>query len=414
MTWTIMHDDVTIQINMLGCFAVFSGGSPVTLGRNTGAKFLSFLQMLILAGEQGVSRQEVEDALFAGDDLSDVANSVNNLIYQSRKQLARSGLGEYARIRKTKLRYFLESESQVETDTGQFLRAAAVPASLPEDAADDIERAWRAAVDCYTGDLLPATKDNAWIDEQRKALREIYRTAVDTLAGIYRARGNSKALIDLYTHAAGITEDTDAGLQTALILSLIDSGDTHTALHIYDRTLRTWQQSSGGRIPDRLEECARRLSAASGGESVSLKDKLFDIVRVDAGESTEDQDGAFYCNYPSFIDALKLHRRTLGRNPHPVTLMFLTLVDYEGKPLTMKKKQEYYSLEFKEAIRSALRTGDSFTRHDETGFLVLLPGADEENAVSIYDRISRRFKEKAGSNVAVRYRMISLSDPQLL
>ena len=72
-------------------------------------------------------------------------------------------------------------------------------------------------------------------------------------------------------------------------------------------------------------------------------------------------------------------------------------------------KRKRYSEELESSIRVALRVGDSFTRHDESGFLVLLPGADEENAVAIYDRITRMFRSTAGTTAGLRYRKLDLS-----
>lgn len=398
-----MSEQGMIQIDMLGGFGVTYGGKDVTPGRNAGAKFLSFLQMLLLSLSDGLSREDVVHTLFADADVANISNSLNNLVYQTRKQLERAGLPADTTIRKKKDRYYLVSAVPVSTDVDLFLQS--IPA--PEKASEDT---LRQTLSLYSGDLLPGTKGIEWIDERRVSLADAYKQAIADLAQIYRKKGDARKLTELYAQAVQITSDEEALLDAALIRSLIDIGDTHAAFRHYDRTLRSFQSRGRGRIPEALEECARLLSlTGNSADPVNLRSSLRDVVDIDAEETEAEKNGAFYCNYPSFIDAVKLLRRNLPRDHRPATLMLLTLVDYEGKPLSMKRKQEQYSRELHLAIHSALRIGDSFTRHDEISFLVLLPGADEDNAVTIYNRIARKLKEKAGSNTAVRYRMLSLN-----
>ncbi|MCR5675179.1 MAG: hypothetical protein K6G16_05645 [Lachnospiraceae bacterium] len=395
-----MSDQRVLEIHMLRDFAVVFDGRTVALGKNTGAKFLSFLQMLILAGDQGASREEIIDSLFAGEDLANITNSLNNLVYQSRRQLQRSALPEDTGIRKEKNRYFFSSSLPVVTDVRLFNEAA-------RDAHD--EDGLKAAFSLYHGDLLPSVTGNAGITELRNALRKDYKAVVAGLSAILIKKRDPAGLTALYNEAMQTTISEDGDLEAGLISALLDAGDAHAALKHYNKALRRYQSQGIGSIPDRLEACAPRLLAVGAAEQgSSLKTQLLDVMAT-ANEKTAEWDGAFYCNYPSFIDAVKLQRRNLPRDPRPVTLMLLTLVDYEGKPLRMERKQILYSGELQDAIRGALRIGDSFTRHDETGFLILLPGADEENAVAIYSRIARKLKEKAGSNAAVRYRMLSLN-----
>lgn len=392
-----------LYVEMLGDFGLSLSGQPVSLGRNAGAKFTSFLQMLILSGDNGLPRQDVVDALFTDENLANVTNSLNNLVYQLRLQLKKAKPSIPCSINKVKNLYYWQSDLPLRTDIQAFSQALSAAGDDPE--------ALTKALTLYRGDLLPGVQGNPVVDAERERLRNAYLAAVARLTARYEEAKDSEALLALYSNAMHATASVDGDLETSLILALLAAGDSRAALRQYDKALRFYQSQGRGHIPERLLACAPKLTAAgASAEPTSLQNQLLDVVKVDARESTEEQDGAFYCNYPSFIDAVKLRRRNLPRDPRPVTLMLLTLVDYEGKALRMEKKQIFYSGELSTAIRSALRVGDSYTRHNETSFLVLLPNADEENAVTIFTRISKRFKESAGSNAAVRYRMLSLND----
>ena len=396
-----------LRIEMLGDFVVYYGGTTVSVGKNAGAKFKSLLQMLVLAKDKGVTREEIIDSLYEADDMANVGNSLNNLIYQARGHIGRSKLPEGCEIIKSAGKYYWKSEIPTVTDVDMFIEALE-RASDSENTAE-CEKALAEALAIYKGDLLPTTTES-WAEQMRVALRDHFLRAVHDMADILREKKDTSSLVKLYSEAYSVCNgDPEAVLSSSLINALIDTGDTASALRQYDKAVRRFQSQGRGHIPEKLEACASRLSFDQDHiSSADLQSELLHIARTEASEDTPP-DGAFYCNYPSFIDAVKLVRRNNPRDKRPATLMLVTLVDYAGRPMKSEVKRKRYSEELEQAIRVALRVGDSFTRHDESGFLVLLPGADEENAAAIYDRITRVFRASAGTNAGLRYRKLDLS-----
>jgi len=402
-----------LKINMLGGFTVTMDGKRVFIGKNAGAKFLRFLQLLAISGPAGSPREEIVENVFAGDALANVSNSFNNLVYQTRKQLQASNLPIPLSIRKENERYYLDSPCPILLDAEEFRTAAVNALAAAEQQDPDAAIRLRAALTLYTGDLLPDVSDAASLIRERDRYRSLFVRAVESLAGLLGEEGQSDALISLYESALRVTADEDGEISASLILALIAIGDTKSALKHYNKAVHHFQSQGKGRIPDRLEACASRLSeTAELNGTFDLREELLDVVNTDAVESADETDGAFYCNYPSFIDTVKLYRRNLSRDERPVTLMLMTLADYEGKPIRMEKKREAFAGDLSAAIHESLRVGDIYTRHDESGFLVLLPAADEQNAIAISERIGRKLKEKAGSGATLRYRMLALSDLQ--
>ncbi|MCR5094049.1 MAG: bacterial transcriptional activator domain-containing protein [Lachnospiraceae bacterium] len=391
-----------LYIQMLGDYALSLDGAQVSLGKNAGAKFLGFLQMLWLAGDSGLSREEVHEALFQNVEFASLTNSMNNLVYQSRKQLALAKLQNAVSIDRRKDRYYWKALVPTSTDLQEFLDAA-------DKAADD-EDSLMAALSLYPGYLLPGTRGIQWIDEKREEIRRIWYGLVSSLSAIYRDKQDSTSLIRLHSQAAELDMRGTGRTEADLIMALLHAGDRKEALRQYNKALRFYRVHEKGNIPEPLEECAAHLSGDDLEENpLALKKQLLDVMSTDVAEAPERANGAFYCNYPSFIDTIRLLRRNLIREKKPATLMIVALLDYEGKPIRMKKKQLMYSAILEEAVRSVLRIGDSFTQNGPVEFLVLLPGADEENAAMIFDRIQRRLKEKAGTNASLSYRMLALS-----
>ena len=408
-----MDGENKLQINMLGEFIVTMDGERVSIGKNAGTKFLRFLQLLLLSGHNGVPREEIVEAVFVGDTLANVSNSFNNLVYQTRKQLAASNLPVPLEIRKENERYYLEAPCPIVLEAETFRDAAEDALAAAEQHTPDAEIRLRAALTLYTGDLLPDVTEVACLIRERDRYRSLFVRAVKCLAGLLSEEGQGDTLTALYEGALRVTSDEGGEISSSLIQALIAIGDTRSALKHYNKAVHAFQSQGKGRIPDRLEACAAKLSeTAELAGSIDLREELLDVVNTDAVESDDEKDGAFYCNYPSFIDTVKLYRRNLSRDDRPVTLMLMTLADYEGKPIRMEKKREVFAGDLSAAIHESLRVGDIFTRHDETGFLVLLPAADEQNAIMISERIGRRLKEKAGTGATLRYRMLALSDLQ--
>ncbi len=406
-----MNGENALHISMLGDFTVMMGGERVTIGKNAGAKFLRFLQLLFLSGSAGAAREEIVEAVFTGDTLANISNSLNNLVYQTRKQLSASNLPVPLEIRKENERYYLDAPCPILLDAEEFRTAAEAAQESADQHAPDSEIQLRAALTLYSGDLLPDADNVPCLTRARDSYRDLFIRCVESLAKLLGDEGQGDTLVSLYEAALRVTSDDGGELSASLIQSLIAIGDTRSALKHYNKAVHHFQSHGRGRIPDRLEACAAKLSET--GElngSIDLREELLDVVNTDAVENAEDTNGAFYCNYPSFIDTVKLYRRNLKRDERPVTLMLMTLADYEGKPIRMEKKREAFAGDLSAAIHESLRVGDIFTRHDETGFLVLLPAADEQNAIMISERIGRRLKEKAGTGATLRYRMLALSD----
>ena len=64
----------------------------------------------------------------------------------------------------------------------------------------------------------------------------------------------------------------------------------------------------------------------------------------------------------------------------------------------------------KNTITKGLRKGDVYTKYSASQYLILLIGTKREDCAIIYQRISRRVKELAGSRAEFRYRIVSLAE----
>ena len=86
------------------------------------------------------------------------------------------------------------------------------------------------------------------------------------------------------------------------------------------------------------------------------------------------------------------------------------MVDYEGKPIHNQDKLNSRAEILEQSLSEGLRKGDVYTKYSPSQYLILLIGTKREDCAIIYQRISRRVKELAGSRAEFRYRIVSLAE----
>ena len=81
-----------LQVNMFGGLAITYEGKNVSIGKNKTAKYIQLLEIVWLAGDAGIQKDQLTGILYDREEQSNLNNSFNNLIYQMHKQLKKSGL----------------------------------------------------------------------------------------------------------------------------------------------------------------------------------------------------------------------------------------------------------------------------------------------------------------------------------
>ena len=81
-----------LKVNMFGTFSLSYDGQLLT-GKNKSSEsgFISLMEAVLHAGEKGVSRDELEQAIFQNADLKNIHHSTRNVIYNAKKRLLASG-----------------------------------------------------------------------------------------------------------------------------------------------------------------------------------------------------------------------------------------------------------------------------------------------------------------------------------
>ena len=109
-----------LKVQMFGSYEIEYEGNPVSFERNTTTKTNQLMQILLQAGEKGVTRAKLLSDLFGNEEMSNPANSLRATVFRLRRLLAAAGLpeDEYVTIRGGS--YYWTSGIPYELDAHQF------------------------------------------------------------------------------------------------------------------------------------------------------------------------------------------------------------------------------------------------------------------------------------------------------
>lgn len=394
-----------LHVRMLGKFSLTYEGKEVTPGRNNASKFTQLLQIIWLQGDKGVSKDELVGALYGEDETTNVSNSFNNLLYQMRKQMIAAGLPAKEYVKKQKKIFITDPDMPVWVDALAFKNN--FEKGRIAEGEEQHYAFFRDAFDLYQGELLPALSTETWVIMESVSLRKQYDEIVSWLGEYLVAHKEYDEAFRIYGRAADIYPEGD--WQVGQIEALISKGDYKNALKVYDDTVNYYTNELGLPVPDKLLDVYHQMSARIDNAPGQIHQIQAEMTQ-DRKNVESEEDGAYDCSYPSFIDAYHILSRNMERTGYSVFMMLCTLVDYEGKMIRNQDKLKVRSQALWEAIHMTLRQGDTFTRYSNSQFLVLLVGTSQEDCEIIYRRINKKLKDISGPRADFKYSVVSLAE----
>lgn len=111
----------------------------------------------------------------------------------------------------------------------------------------------------------------------------------------------------------------------------------------------------------------------------------FSIIMSDLAE-TQEYEGAYCCTYEGFKNIYRFVRRNAQRSHNPCYLVLYTLIDRNNDVPPASLGDRAIRI-LKDAISSSLRCGDLYARYSYCQFVVILPGASEDNGQMVAQRV---------------------------
>ena len=391
-----------LKVRMLGAFEMTYDGKPISFERNTMTKTNQLLQLLLWAGRDGIAREELLHRLFGREEITNPANSLRATVFRLRKLLAEAGLpqkDEYIYIKGGKYRF--TNAIPVELDFKVFEECAkqALMQTKEEKRIELLEAACR----MYGGDFLAFLQAEEWVADQIAFYKEKYVSCMKELCRLLEQNREYERLYEVAAEAVAFYPYEE--WQIWQIDSLIARSQAKEAMRLYEETAELLFRGAGVFPSKQFKERLAQLNS-------EIEKKADGIDEIQRGLLEEEkQKGAFYCSYPSFAESYRYMRRVTERNGKSAYLLVCTITDGKKEPLDKSERLKVLGEELSDAIKSALRRGDLYTKYSDNQYLVLLLDIEQKDCVSVIDRINAQFENPSRKNY-VKYHVAPINNEE--
>ena len=369
-----------LSVRMLGGFSMTMDGATITLGQKRMTKAIQLLQILFLHMESGISKEELMEDLYGFDDIGNLNNSLNNLIYRLKKQLTAAGFPQQEYIIIDGGVCYWRGDLEIEVDAALFEQEIA-EAEQQKDLVEK-ETLYISALERYNGELLPQLSNESWVAVKSVQLKNLYTKALKTVSVMMMEHQQYQQLLGFYNKAAEMYPFEEWQISQMEVMNRMELYDE--AREVFHSTMNMYSEE-GLQPTESMRERMRQLS----GQVAYAQDDFHTIQMRLKEEHFFDKHGAYFCPYPSFVDTYRYVCRTMERSGQTGYLMMVSL-RFVGSPMQIPS---YVKDDLAEAIGRSLRRGDLYCRYSNSQFLVLLPGAQREDCDMIFNRISKRYFE---------------------
>lgn len=394
--------ETILKVKMLGGFSLQYEGKEIVLDRNAVSKTVQLMQIIMENAREGISKGSLIDALYGRDDEVENKNgSLNNTIFRLRKQLKAAGLPEsrYINIKNGICKW--DETIPLEVDVELFVNA--VDRSREEEREEKREELLSLACRLYRGEFLPTMIGESWIAERNAFYREQYVTCLQELLEQYKREKKFEKIYRLASSAAEIYPYDD--WQVWQIDSLIELRRFKEAMSVYEKSTKMmFEKMNVEPSQEMLERAAmmgEKISQASGAIG-DIKRRLDELDKM---------EGAYFCSFPSFVDAYHVLARMMERVGMSVYIMLCTLRSARGRAEDENGRLEDASQTLRRMIQETLRRGDFFTRYNTAQYLIMLPEITQENCKVVSERIDASFRAAMnGKDFLVDYYVASIAE----
>jgi predicted ATPase/DNA-binding SARP family transcriptional activator/DNA-binding CsgD family transcriptional regulator len=220
-----------LRIGLLGGFSVTVGERKVDESAWRLRKAASLTKLLALAPGHRLHRERAMDLLWPELGKKAASNNLRQTLHVARRTLHPNPEINSRLLSVRGEQLLMCPERQLWVDVDAF-EAAAATARRSKDPA-----AYRAAIELYSGKLLPEDRYEEWAESRRGELRQRFLTLLVELAGLYEERGTEEGLASVVQALQRVLaeEPTNEEAHVGLMRQYALSGRQGEALRQYGR-----------------------------------------------------------------------------------------------------------------------------------------------------------------------------------
>ncbi|MCI9009155.1 MAG: hypothetical protein HFI13_13745 [Lachnospiraceae bacterium] len=372
-----------LYVQTFGGFSLSYKGKVITGSmKSKESQFIYLMQILLHERAEGVSRDRLEEVLFAERDVGDIRHAMRSIIYNAKKKLRAAGMPNVNYIVRRDGTYYWTDEVPVVEDAWEFEQA--YQKAEKEQNQKDQTGLYLDACYHYTGEFLPAHAGVLWVAQEARRYHSLFCTCVNRAVRLLRAGQHFQQMEELGLYAAKICPLSD--WETVTMEALVSMGRHEDARRFYDDTVDIYFREQGLKPSPQMMKLFHRL-----GTQIEHRHGALDEIQLKLTDESNDAPGGYLCPYPVFQGIYRMVERMMERSGQSIYLMMCMVVDKSGQTIRDREILEGLTERLEDAVLCSLRRSDAVSRYGSGQYLVLLVNTALESCSIIQDRINERF-----------------------
>lgn len=382
--WIMEKNIPLLKVQMFGYEKIEYGEKALISGKKNITKAMKLLFILIYSGSAGIEKNSLIECLYGREELLDSSNNFRVTLHRLKKMLSDAGMPEHEYIVLKNGRYYWDCPMDMYVDVHEFKKL--IHESQNEEDVEKKILIMKKACEIYDVRFFEKFSDDEWVIMESMQYKRMYSDVLEELCELLMERREYSETLKVVDPACEFYPFDE--WQTIKIDCYIALNRYKDALKEYENTAKLLFEELGVSPSEKMIKQFKIMS-----EHISNRPQIITEIKSNLEEKKEEK-GAFFCTVPGFRDAYRIVRRGMERNGQSVYLMVCTLVDSKGNPMESSDKLEIMSEKLFFTIKNSLRRSDSFTKYNQSQYLILLMGINKENCQIISDRIRRAFSRE--------------------
>lgn len=372
-----------IHIQMMDKFAIYINEQQRAQMLNNSKKGLELIAFLILNQNRPVLNQKLLSTLWPDENSSsNPATALKTLISRTRATLNKISEGFGNCIVADRGAYHWEMLPGMTVDVCRIEEILNGLAVYREDA-EEYGRQIEQMLELYAGDLLQDCEPSEWAVRRAAKIQSSVLEAVDQYVKLLLEKKEYDNAIRICRQALDI-DNFNEQFHMYLMKALIETNRNTEALTQYKHATHLQYRYFGVQPSEDMQEFYKQIVNAGRTLEFNLEAIQNELIE------SENQPGAFVCEYAVFKEIFNLQIRNLRRLQTTMFLAVIMVSDIKGEALDSMRQAGIMN-GLMEILKTNLRKGDAITHYSPTMLALLLPTADYKTAGMVMERIKKIF-----------------------
>ena len=346
---------------------------------------MALIEYLLINRGMPIPNQKLLTTLWPDENSINPAISLKTLISRTRATLNKISEGLGNCIIADRGAYHWETQENMTIDVYQ-IEDILEKLTLVKDDHAEYGRLAEKLIELYRGDLLQNNELYEWITPRSVYLHNSYMQAIETYLQILKEDKDYENIIRVCRQALDIDNFSEQ-LHMHLMSALIETNRNNEALVQYKYATHLQYKYLGIQPSEDMQEFYKQIVNAGRTLEFNLESIQNELME------SENQQGAFICEYAVFKEIFNLQIRNLERLQTTMFLAVIMVSDSNGQPMESIRQGSIMN-GLLEILRTKLRKGDAITHFSPTMLAIMLPTVDYNTARLVLERIRKLFYAK--------------------